>query len=407
MQRGNIGSVIIAGAGPVGLLTALFLGQRGIPVDVVEAATEVNDAPRGLAYGPAAVSVLARAGILENVIERGFIPADVSWRKPSGEWLVGLERLNNMVDGLPNTVILPVGALSTLLVEEVQKYSSVTIHWGHRVLVASQTEEKAWVEVEEQKSKATRRMEADFVIGCDGASSAVRKSISGSNFPGWTWPNQLVAVNARMNFDKLNFSDVQWVVDPENWFVIAKIDKGGLWRIVYGEPAGLSVEEIKSRLPDRLRTTFPGNPEPSEYQVTNVTPYVCHQRCAEKMRDNRILLAGDAAHLNNPMGGLGLTTGVCDVGSLVDCLYGIDSGEATLDILNKYDEIRRQIFDRVVDTMSTANFKRIMQGAAEFQESDLSYKMIMAARTDISITTAMRKHDMSIGCDMTQFYNKH
>jgi 2-polyprenyl-6-methoxyphenol hydroxylase-like FAD-dependent oxidoreductase len=104
-----------------------------------------------------------------------------------------------------------------------------------------------------------------------------------------------------MNFDKLNFSDVQWIVDPEKWFVIARIDKTGLWRIVYGEPTGLSLEEIKRRLPDRLRMTLPGNPEPTEYQVTNVTPYVCHQRCAEKMREGRILLAGDAAHLNNPM----------------------------------------------------------------------------------------------------------
>jgi 2-polyprenyl-6-methoxyphenol hydroxylase-like FAD-dependent oxidoreductase len=99
----------------------------------------------------------------------------------------------------------------------------------------------------------------------------------------------------------LNFSDVQWVIDPENWFVIAKIDKEGLWRIVYGETSGLSVQEIERRLPERLHKTLPGNPESGQYQVTNVTPYVCHQRCAEKMRDGRMLLAGDAAHLNNPM----------------------------------------------------------------------------------------------------------
>jgi 2-polyprenyl-6-methoxyphenol hydroxylase-like FAD-dependent oxidoreductase len=133
-----------------------------------------------------AFSVLARAGILGKVTERGFIPADVSWRKPSGEWVVGLERLDNLVEGLPNTVILPVGALSTLFVEEVQKYPSISLHWGRRVLVAGQDESRAWVEVEDQISKATTKMEADFVIGCDGGSSAVRKSISGSKFPGWT-----------------------------------------------------------------------------------------------------------------------------------------------------------------------------------------------------------------------------
>ena len=89
-------------------------------------------------------------------------------------------------------------------------------------------------------------------------------------------------------------------------------------------------------------------------------------------------------------GGLGLTTGVCDVGSLIDCLYGIDSGDASLEILAKYDEIRRHIFNQVVDVMSTTNFKRIMQDADEFKEKDQSYKMMMAARTDATVAIAFR-----------------
>jgi 2-polyprenyl-6-methoxyphenol hydroxylase-like FAD-dependent oxidoreductase len=105
-----------------------------------------------------------------------------------------------------------------------------------------------------------------------------------------------------MDFDRLGFSDFQWVIHPENWFVIARIDKQqGLWRVVYGETPGLSVDEIRSRLPERFRTTLPGHPDLSQYQLASVTPYVVHQRCAEKMRVGRVLLAGDAAHLNNPM----------------------------------------------------------------------------------------------------------
>lgn len=90
-------------------------------------------------------------------------------------------------------------------------------------------------------------------------------------------------------------------------------------------------------------------------------------------------------------GGLGLTTGICDVGSLIDCLYGIDSGDASLDILAKYDEIRRQIFNQVVDVMSTTNFKRIMQDADEFKEKDTSCKMMMAARADANVAMALRE----------------
>lgn len=88
---------------------------------------------------------------------------------------------------------------------------------------------------------------------------------------------------------------------------------------------------------------------------------------------------------------MGLTTGVCDVGSLIDCLYGIDSGEASLDILAKYDEVRRNIFNKVVDVMSTGNFRRIMQDADDFKENDPAYKMMSAARADPAVAAAVRK----------------
>lgn len=149
-------------------------------------------------------SVLSRAGILDKVIEQGFIPADASWRKPNGEWIIGLERLDTLVSGLPHTVILPVGSLSALLLEEVRKLPSVAFHWGQRVLRAGQDGNgiKAWVEVEDPTSNITQRLEADFVIGCDGGSSVVRKSIS--EFPGSTWPMQLVAVNVSINQPKIH-----------------------------------------------------------------------------------------------------------------------------------------------------------------------------------------------------------
>ncbi|KAH9207940.1 hypothetical protein DL95DRAFT_468201 [Leptodontidium sp. 2 PMI_412] len=268
-MRGKIERVIVVGAGPVGLLTALFLGQRSIVVDVVEASDKVNDSPRGLA-------VLSRAGILNKVIERGYVPADVSWRRPNGEFIVGFQVPKITLAGLPSIVMLPVGSLSPLLVEEIQKLDNVTLNWNHRV------------EVEGQGSKVTKRMTAHFVIGCDGGSSAVRKSIFGSNFPGWTWHKQLVAVNAYMNFDGLNLSDIQWVVDPENWYVIGRINKKGLWRLVYGETLGLSVQEIKDRLPERLRRTLPGNPEPGQYQIANVTPGDATMSAAQQQVDQSL-----------------------------------------------------------------------------------------------------------------------
>jgi 2-polyprenyl-6-methoxyphenol hydroxylase-like FAD-dependent oxidoreductase len=124
-------------------------------------------------------------------------------------------------------------------------------------------------------------------------------------------------------------------------------------------------------------------------------------------------------------GGLGLTTGICDVGSLIDCLYGINSGLADLDILKKYNELRRQIFNEVVDVTSTANFRRVMQTADDFIRNDPAYNMILAASTDSNVAAAVKsvsalvpyfvprlwdsthvlKRDMAIGSDLTQFYH--
>ncbi|KAK6371385.1 hypothetical protein LTS17_009116 [Exophiala oligosperma] len=382
-----------------------MLGQKGISVDVLESLNEVNKSPRGLAYGAPAVKVLARAGILEKTIERGFIPKDIAWRKPDGTMIVGFDRLETRIDGLPRSVILPVGSLSALLVEEAQHYPSIKIYWGYRVSNVGQDSESAWVESNSDDGLNSKKMmHADFVVGCDGGASVVRKTLQGGSFPGYTWPKTLVAVNAHMSFDKLGFSDVQWIIHPENWFVIAKIDNKGLWRIVYGEAPGLSTEEIRDRLPQRFRETLPGHPEPNEYQLETVTPYTVHQRCAEKMRVGRILLAGDAAHLNNPMGGLGLTTGVCDVGSLIDCLYGIDTGETSIDILDRYDEMRRQIFSQITDATSTANFHRVMADPETILEKDIFFQLLERAKTEPNVAAGLMKHEMSIGCDMTQYF---
>ena len=83
--------------------------------------------------------------------------------------------------------------------------------------------------------------------------------------------------------------------------MVAQITRDGTWRVSYGEQRGLSHEELQKRMPEKLRRILPGNPEPDQYKVERFSPYILHQRCVERMRIGRIVLAADAAHLNNPM----------------------------------------------------------------------------------------------------------
>jgi 2-polyprenyl-6-methoxyphenol hydroxylase-like FAD-dependent oxidoreductase len=109
----------------------------------------------------------------------------------------------------------------------------------------------------------------------------------------------------------------------------------------------------------KYEAMLPGNPKPGDYKLTNISPYKIHQRCAEKFRVGRFLLVADAAHLCNPFGGLGLTGGMVDAGNLADCLIGLVEGIANDDILDKYDEIRRAMWHKIINPVSSDNILRM------------------------------------------------
>lgn len=97
------------------------------------------------------------------------------------------------MDNPDRTVLYPVHMLSHLLIERLRAYPTATVHMGHKVINVGQDDEKAWIEV--TTGAGSKRMEGDFVVGCDGASSAVRKALFGARFPGHTWESQIVVLN--------------------------------------------------------------------------------------------------------------------------------------------------------------------------------------------------------------------
>ncbi|KAK9438174.1 Monooxygenase, FAD-binding protein [Metarhizium brunneum] len=397
-----IQKVIVVGAGPTGLLLALLLAKKGITVEVVEAEAEVDQRPRGLAYGPSATRILRRAGVLEEIRNITSDITSTSWRKLGGEILVHIEGDSQSPD---KPLLYPVHLLSNMLLERVLQQETASVHMSHAVIDVGQSDDAAWVRV--KSGDEVKRIEGDFVIGCDGAKSVVRKSLFGDDFPGFTWDKQLVVTNVHYKMANFNWSDVQWVVDPQYWAMVCCISRAEdteLWRVVYGEPIGLSPEQLRARLPEKFEKILPGHPKPDDYEIVRFSPFTVHQRCVEKMRVGRVLLVGDAAHLCNPMGGLGLTGGISDVGSLAECLYGIHEGKANMDILDKYDEARRQVFRDIVDPVSSANLRRIWNEPESIQWTDPFFNKARRAATEPEILEEMKL--MNINCDMTQHYNE-
>lgn len=292
----------MVGAGPAGLLLALLLSQQGVPVTILDAADGPDPRPRATHYGPPAVHQLRRAGVMEDILAAGFLPKKICWRKLDGTYLAGLD--NDLLGDDPDRVAcLPLDRLGKILHAHLQRQPTAEVKWNHAVTGLGQSDEKAWVSVSTADSGEETRFEADYIVGCDGANSQVRRSLHGDrNFPGRTWDEQIVATNVYYDgFAAHGYEDANFVVDREHWHMASRITADGMWRVSYGEERGLTPEELRARQPMKFEAMLPGHPEPEQYRLTNFSPYKVHQRLAVKMREGRFLLAADAAHLCNPL----------------------------------------------------------------------------------------------------------
>jgi 2-polyprenyl-6-methoxyphenol hydroxylase-like FAD-dependent oxidoreductase len=314
--------------------------------------------------------------VLEDVRKKGFIPGDMTWRKIDGTKIAGIKNVAQPWNPEALTV-LPLGLLGGVLVEHCVKEKGITIEWEKKVVSVGTTGDQGWVELENGEKR-----EADYVVGCDGANSAVRRSLFGTSYPGKTWDAQIVATNVYYPFEKFGYDDINFIIHPTDYYMAAKITTDGLWRVSYGEDTNLTAEEVIAHQPAKYERMLPGNPKLGDYKLLNVGPYKIHQRCAEHLRVGRVLLAADAAHLCNPFGGMGLTGGIVDVGGLAECLEGIATGVADDKILDLYDSVRKAKWEDVINPISSSNFLRV---SATDPETAIEKDEFLALVKDVGI----------------------
>lgn len=194
----DIYKVIIVGAGPSGLVLSLLLSKANITVTLLDSESTIDDRPRAAHYAPSAIQVLSRAGVLEDVRRDGLIPMNMTWRKKSGDKIAGIPKVSQPWNKDAMTV-LPLNMLGKVLLEHVEKDNKIEVRWNWKVTSVGSDEKKgkAWVvaEVGREGEKREEKLEADYVCGCDGANSIVRRTLFGSDFPGKTWDAQIVATN--------------------------------------------------------------------------------------------------------------------------------------------------------------------------------------------------------------------
>jgi 3-(3-hydroxy-phenyl)propionate hydroxylase len=219
------------------------------------------------------------------------------------------------------------------------------------------------VTVTAETPDGSETFEGAWAIGCDGGGSAARKSAQ-IEFGGFTYPEKFALVSTPYDLGQRGFSDTAYISHPVEWCAVFRLpDNGppGLWRFLYGchpdetDDDAMSDDGVEARLQAVV-------PKPGRYDTVHRTIYRVHQRVADTFRQGRILLAGDAAHLNNPLGGFGLNSGLQDAMNLTDKLVGVWRGELDDGVLDLYSRQRRTVNIEYVQESSIRN-KRTLEEA--------------------------------------------
>ncbi|MCX5425979.1 NAD(P)/FAD-dependent oxidoreductase [Streptomyces sp. NBC_00078] len=339
--------VVVTGAGPVGLLTALGLARAGLDVTVLEAASGIEPRPYDMVYHWAVLPGLEDLGLLEELCQAGVVAHTRSFVVPStGERLVlDLRSLTDEVEH-PFELLVPSHGLARIVVDRLARHPRVRFEWGTRLTDVWQDSHGVTVTADTPHGVSTLR--AAWLVGADGAHSQVRRSL-GMGFPGVTWPKRFVAADIRFDLAGLGMSPSSWQLDLDNGALIGLADDTGLWRYTFAESRLLPEETIADRMSAVFKAVLPHGADPllESWAASRV-----HERAAESFRSGRVVLAGDAAHVTNPSRSFGLACGVFDALALARLLASVVHGDAEHTVLDQYAEDRRKVFEESVSPLS-------------------------------------------------------
>jgi len=266
------------------------------------------------------------------------------------------------VTGHPYRVQCEQSKLTRILYQQLRDKPDFELQFDAHVKDVSQ--HRSGVEIAIERKGRSQTRSGRWLIGADGARSDVRRAL-GIEFPGFTWPERFLVVSTPFDFRTVipDLVAVSYVSDPERWHFLLQIP--GLCRVMFpiapheSDELAVSADFAQSL----MATVVPGV---SNYEVAHVTLYKVHQRVAKTFQQGRAFLAGDAAHINNPLGGMGMNGGIHDAINLTSRLIEVWHGAKAEAELERYDRQRRAVTLEYIEQQSIQNKRNLESDGAEF-----------------------------------------
>jgi 3-(3-hydroxy-phenyl)propionate hydroxylase len=363
MDRKPNARVIIVGAGPVGMVCALALNKRGIAVTVFEQEPAPVKDQRAASIHPPTLELLDELGLTRKIIPLGLVSEKYRFHDRVTNSVIAEFDLALMRDEFRFPFVLQYEQykLTASIAAEYANAGDFDVRFDHCVTGITQAGDQ--VEVETVSPSGRERWSAAYLVGCDGGHSTVR-GFAGIAFDGFTYPEKFIKIATTFDFGTNNPDLVyrNYFSDPDEWCNLFKVrgeHPGGLWRAIF--PLQSHEDDVAAlagdRIEQRLQKFFPKR---GSYEIAYVSLYSVSQRVAATFRKGRILLVGDAAHVNNPIGGMGMNGGIHDAINLAEKLPRVMRGESGEGLLDLYDRQRRHVAREYIQTQTIAN-KKLME----------------------------------------------
>ena len=338
--------VIVIGAGPVGLCLSLALAQEGVPVCLIEALGDHNfleQVPRAGTNHPATLELLQRIGLYDKLEPRGIIaPLFHYWDRPEGKLVAEFDHAL-LKDDTRFPYVLQCERIK--IVEEalklVKAHPGIELRLSTEFTAFSQTADGVVAQVTNAAGE-TEAIDGSYLISAEGARSIVRKDLD-IEFEGFTYPDRTLNIEVAYDFRTHGYTERNYISDPDEWSNLFHW-KGppDRWRVHF--PTAPDADETALTRPDALQARLQRFlPIGKAFDIVGSNLYVVHQRVAKKFRAGRAVLAGNSAHVNSPIGAMGMNSGIHDAFNLAEKLVSILRGEADADVLDRYERQRRHV----------------------------------------------------------------